>query len=205
MKRTRPIALALVSVFVVAAATTVGRAHDFQETRRLVLSVEERRVELLVVYEVRPSRVADAIRARFDSGDDGIVRTGLERLARAQVVGPRVRHGLSLSVDGRALPLAVERLAFPQAPREGGRAGVAAVALLSARLPAEAWATGSLDVTLRTRGARGRLTLEAQAAPGYEMTAAGLESRPGDPVLGPSALSASGAVALTVAKAPAAR
>jgi hypothetical protein len=196
------LALAAVTLSIVP---TEGRAHDFEETRRLVLSVDAERVELLVAYEVRPGRVADSLRARYDAGDDGVVAGGLERLARAQVVGPRVRHGLSLVVNGRAVPLTVERLAFPTPTIEGGRRGVAAVALYSTPLPTDAWDAGSARITVRTRGARGQLTLEAQATEGYEMTGAGLESRSGDPVLGPGALSSTEAVTLTVSRAPAAR
>jgi hypothetical protein len=204
MNARRHILLVLAAV-ALTVAPTEGRAHDFEETRRLVLSVDAEKVQLLVAYEVRPGRIADALRARFDAGDDGVVESGLERLARAQVVGPRVRHGLSLVVDGREVRLTPEQLAFPQPPVEGGRAGIAAVALYSASLPADVWSGGSIPITVRTRGARGQLTLEAQAGEGYEMSGAGLESRSGDPVLGPGALSARGTVTLTVSKADAVR
>ncbi len=180
-----------------------GSAHDFEETRRLVVSVEADRVLMMVAYEVRPGRIADGLRARYDASDDGVVETALERLARVQTIGPRVRHGLSLVVRDEEVPLTIESIAFPAPPREGSRSGIRAVALYAAELPDDAWGRGPLSVEVRTRGARGQLTLEAQAAEGYEVTADGLESRRNDPVLGPGMLSRSGAVTLMVRRAAA--
>jgi hypothetical protein len=112
-----------------------------------------------------------------------------------------MRHGWSLSVDGRALRPRLADLAFPDAPPEGGRRGVHAVGLYVAPLPRAPREAAPISLVLRTRDARGQLTLEAQAAEGYEMTGTGLESRSGDPVLGPAALTGRGAITLTVSPA----
>ncbi len=207
-RRRAPMATAAVAVLFIEAALAfsapTGRAHDFDETRRFVLSVEEDRVELLVAYEVRPGRAADALVARFDANHDGLATTALERLARAQTIGPRIRHGIALEIHaaprgrGGELPLSLSRLEFPEPPDDAGRRGVAAIALYTAALPRRPTAASPLHLTFRTRGARGEVSLEAQAVAAYRLTAAGVPSRPGDPVLGPLQVRRRMAVDLTV-------
>lgn len=169
------------------ASTTTASGHELEETRRLVLSVHADRVELLVAYELRAGELADGLRAQFDrQGDDRLDR--FERLARAQVVTPRLGRGVRLEVDGVPQPLWIRELVFPPAPREGGRLGVAALALFVAPVTAD-------EVRLSADG--GRVSVEAQAAPSIALDA-GLPRREGDPVLGPKELTPGDIVTLVV-------
>jgi hypothetical protein len=196
-----PVSLALVITALGHGVPTRGRAHDFEESRRIVLSVEPDGVEILVDYALRPGRLFEALEARFDADHDGRATTPLERLARAQTVSPRIRAGWTLTVEGREVGMTLSNLAFPEAPLEGGRRPIHAVALYVAPLSRAPSADAPLSLELRTRRARGAITLEAQVAEGYVVTGTGLESRAGDPVLGPSALTTSGSVMVTVSRA----
>lgn len=188
MRRLAP--LAFVAILL---APALGAGHQFAEQRRLVLSVQPEQLVLLVAYELRPGALADGLRARYDAGDDGQIRTAFERLARARVMAPRLRADLSVSVDGAPVQLRLADLAFPDAPLEGGRRGVAAVALYRADLP-------SIDRAreLEVRVDRGQATLEAQATAPLHLRSSALRRRSGDPVLGPATMRRGRAVRLTV-------
>jgi len=177
-------------------ATANGRAHDFTETRRLVLSVGERQVELLVAYELRPSPLAEALRAQFDADHDDVIDTAWERLARSRVMLPRLHRGLAVEVDGRRLSFYLERLDFPVAPVERGRPGLSALALFRAEMPGPA--APVRRIRLRGGDPPGLVIVEAQAEEGLTLRSDSLPHRPGDPVLGPAVLKLRGVIELTV-------
>lgn len=190
--------IALLSLGVAVGLTPTLQAHDFEETRRLVLDVRSDRLELLVAYEVRPGARAAAIRARFDQDHDGRVTSDLERLARARVVVPRLTQGIALEVRGHRVPLALERLEHPRPPHEGGRVGVAALALFSAplRLPDD----GPLELAVVAGEPRGAVRLEVQAEPGVSLASEGMTRRPNDPVLGPATLASGRRITLSATR-----
>lgn len=189
MRRLVP-ALTITLVLLPAAAA----GHEFEETRRLVLSVEPDHLELLVAYELRPGRLADGLRARFDAADDGRVDSAWERLARSRVIAPRLERDLAIELDGRRVRWRLADLAFLDPPREGGRQGIAAMALYRAPL-------GPLDGAehpLRVGIGRGLATVEAQAAAPRRLSSEDLARRPDDPVLGPARLRPGRSVSLVL-------
>lgn len=190
---TRRISLAFALLLLCPAS---GAGHQFDEQRRLVLSVEPGRLELLVGYELRPGELADGLRAQYDAGDDGRVTTAFERLARARVMTPRLRTDLAVSLDDTPLRLRLADLAFPEPPREGGRRGVAAVALYRADLPP---IDGERRLAVRVD--RGQATLEAQAR-GLVIQSSAMRPRPGDPVLGPVAIRRGRSMVVTLSTDP---
>ncbi|MGE0790705.1 MAG: hypothetical protein AB7S26_33840 [Sandaracinaceae bacterium] len=188
-----------------AAALTSSvavRAHEFDEARRIVIALEGDRLDMVVGYELRAGELAEGLRAQFDAGADGRIETPFERLARRQVVGPRIGRAVRIALDGRPVRFAMTELAFVDAREADGRAGIAAVARFRAAIDSDATGERRLAVHLRA----GAGTLEAQAGPGWRLASGRAHSSdvaadPRDPVWGPVHLGPGRPAALTFVRA----
>jgi hypothetical protein len=157
-----------VVIAVVVAVTPLAMGHDRPERRRLIVSVERDRIELLVGYEVRPGSLASELRATIDHDRDGRASSAWERIAEAQVLLPRVRRGIELFVGGQPRALRVNDFRFRDGSTEGRSRGLEGLVRLDGG-PAFG-GDGESMVEIRFRGPEPALTVELQGGEGVELT-----------------------------------
>ncbi len=173
--------------------TGAGQAHEPDAQRRVLVSVEPTRVQLVVRHTLKPSAASERLFNAFDANRDGRVSLPTEKLAQAQLLVPRARAGLTLLVDDVQTAAKVVEVKFRELPG-GKRRGVETLLLLEAPLDG----TSPHRVTLKVF--RMLTTVEAQVS-GLKRTGTSLSVRPKDPVVGPETL-ADGSAWIEVAPAP---
>lgn len=172
--------------------SSVGHAHEPEPERRVLVSIEAARLQLVVRYTLKPSATSERLFGAFDANHDGRVSLPTEQLARAQLLVPRAREGLTLLVDDVQTALTVVEVKFRDLTG-GKRRGVETLLLLEAPLDGAA----PHRVTLKVF--RMPTTVEAQVS-GLRRVGTSLPVRPEDPVVGPATL-ADGDVWVEVAPA----
>ena len=92
-------------------------AHDMAAKRRLLVAVEGSKATLLVAMEVAAGAEAERLATTWELDGDPSVLSPAERLARAQLLLPRLRQGWTFEVEHR--PMAGELSRFEVAMRPG--------------------------------------------------------------------------------------
>ncbi|MBN1946158.1 MAG: hypothetical protein JW797_10815 [Bradymonadales bacterium] len=187
----------LVSGLLVAVTgSTLALAHILPETRQLVLSVEPTRCQLLVTYELPAGQMARDYRLMVDMNHDGQVSGGVERWAVAMALLPRMQAGLSLLIDGQAVPLELENVSFQDGAGSGHRRGFAGMALLVANFAEPL--TGPTEIRLRLSSGSSHVHVQAQVAEGLTLSDSSQPVQPDAPVIGPTHLDPGIDLVLTV-------
>ncbi len=157
---------------------TVAHAHDSKPERHALLSVEATKVQLVVRFVMRPTAATERLFAALDADHDGRVSRPTEKLARAQLLVPRARQGLTLLADGRPLEPTTADVRFRDLSA-GARRGVETLLLLEAPLD------NARPHRLTLKVSHLPTLVEAQVT-GRRRVDTSLPTRPDDPVVGPA-------------------
>lgn len=178
-----------------------ARAHDYDETRRLLVTVDTDAIEVLVVWELPAGPEAELLRGMIDLDRDGaIADSGWEPIVQAQLLGPRLLRGLSLELAGTAVTLAPDRVAYRDGAGDGARRGFVAMLLLqAARSLPEPPTSATVRVALAPDTPATQL--ELQLGDGVELVDSPVPPAPDAPVIGPLALIPGAPAALAVRRA----
>lgn len=179
--RSRLVACGLSLVASLPAAD--AQAHDRPASRRVLVSAEGSLLTLMVVMDEPDGPAAAALAAGWRLDGDAASLSPAERLAQAQLLLPRLRHGWSLEVEQR--PVAGTLTDFVVTPHKGGRpdAGFVAAATWTTPLP-----TGPVDVALYAAKAEVGVEAEVQVVAPWQVGNTALPRDPSGWLVGPFAL-----------------
>ncbi len=168
------------------AAPRRAHAHDYDETRRLLVTVNADALEALVVWELPAGPEAELLRGMIDLDRDGsIADTGWEPILQTQLLGPRLMRGLSFELAGAPVALVPEQVAYRDGAGEGSRRGFVAMLLLRAATP-PAPTADVLRVAIAPNTPATQL--ELQLGDGVELVDSPVPPAPDAPVIGPLSL-----------------
>jgi hypothetical protein len=180
----------LIAMVFVLALASPALAHDRDDVRRVIVSVERDAIDVLVVHEITDARRVRMLRSLSLRGVGRMER--FARLAELQAFEPRVRQGLAIAIDGERQTLRLEDLEVADGARESsGRASLLVMARYSIARSAD-----SSNVAVQNLGAIGRVVVEMQVAPELDIERTNLSERAGDPVVGPRAIEAGAEAAI---------
>lgn len=109
----RPRVCVALVTFVCALHATDAQSHELAEQREVILSISPDGVELLVAYELPAGAPAARLRQWMDLDKDGNVSNeGLEALARAQLLIPRLVSGIEVLLDNAPLRLTLAEVSL---------------------------------------------------------------------------------------------
>jgi hypothetical protein len=123
-------------------------AHELAEQRRIILSIASDTIEMLVSYELPGGREAERLRQGMDMDMDGTITPGIEQLAQAQILLPRLNAGLSVSIDGVPLEMELADLEFRDGAGQGSDRGFLGMAIYRASREAEVGAVTTVAVSI---------------------------------------------------------
>ena len=110
--------------------TSQADSHELVEQRELILSIAPDGVELLVAYELPAGAPAARLRQWMDLDKDGSVSNeGLEALARAQLLIPRLASGIEVLLDNAPLQLALAEVSLNDGAGDGAEMGFVGMAI----------------------------------------------------------------------------
>jgi hypothetical protein len=165
-----------------ALLASSASAHDRDDVRRVIVSVERDAIDVVIVHEIADARRGRSLRALSARGNARLER--FARLAELQAFEPRVRQGLAISIDGeRRAPVLEDLRVADGAEESSGRASLVVLARYSLAVPARA-----RTITVANLDAIGSVFVEMQVADGMTIERSDLPKRARDPVVGPLAI-----------------
>lgn len=164
------------------ALVSSASAHDRDDVRRVIVSVEAATIDVVIVHEIAGARRARALRAMSARGNARLER--FARMAELQAFEPRVRQGLAISIDGERQAMVLEDLRVADGPEERpGRSALVVLARYSIATPAL-----GRTISVTNLDAMGNVFVEMQVAEGITIERTDLPKRARDPVVGPLAI-----------------
>lgn len=130
---------AVIVVTVLFAMASPAVAHEFGASRQVLVSIDEERIEMLVLWELGSSSESRMFDALLDANRDGILDGVLERFAAVRTLMPLALQGLGLTINGEAPAMELVRSSFAPGNRADTTAGWVGGVLLRAEWnPADA-------------------------------------------------------------------
>lgn len=170
-------------MFVCVLRATHANSHELIEQRELILSLSPDGVELLVAYELPGGVQAARLRQWMDLDKDGIVSSeGLEFLARAQLLIPRLASGIEVLVNDDVLPLSLVEVNFADGAGSNEEMGFAGMAIYVWTSPVP---IDSATVELRVAENAPAVIAHAQTTGDLAITDSTVPRAPDAPVIGP--------------------
>ena len=183
---TRVVRLRPVLVFIILAGALPAPSaisHELVEQRQLILSVSPEGVELLVVYELPAGAPAARLRLWMDLDKDGTTSNdGLEALARAQLLVPRLISGIDVVLDGAPVQLALAEVSFTDGAGSGEEMGFVGMAIYAWSSP-DPIATSTVE--LRVSEDTPSVLAHVQTTGPLTIAASTVPRAPDAPVVGP--------------------